>query len=167
MSEASEIYCKRAQTLANHKTMLQAVKWAHEEAEFNPKALIFARLDEAKELMAKFTFNDYPVHMITPFGSKLVWLNGRVKTTIPMYGWVLRRIPVNTAEYRTAKVEELYMEPMRKLAKDFFRNLLDTYVIDQEVTPINIDLNPEYGATEIGLFGYSYVARIPVLEQVS
>lgn len=165
MSVAEQV--REREILASHSTLLDAVKWSHARAGFNDKSLVFARLEEAKEIMDKFNFNDYPVHMITPFGSKLIWLNGRVKTQIPMYGWILRRIPVKTHEYRTGAVEDLYMQPMRKLAKDFFRELLDTMIIDQEITPVNIDLNPEYGANEIGLFGYSYVANINVLEQVS
>jgi len=130
------------------------------------KSFQFARLDTFNEFKDSFKFVDYPAHLTLPWGTKLVWLNGRIKTTVELSGWIIQRIPQKATDFKEKKVEELYLQPMRVLAKSFFRNLLDCEIIDQEVTPINISIEPEYMWLDNNLFGVSYKATIPVLEQV-
>jgi len=148
------------------KTLLSAVEWSHQQAGMKPTSFKFAKVDEFKEFQDSFNFNDYPAHCVLPFSTKLTWLNGRIKTVAPMEGWIVKRIPQEAVDYRSRKVEELYLQPMRKIAKDYFRNLLDCEIIDQEVTPINITILPEYMWLPDNLFGVSYKADIPILEQV-
>lgn len=150
----------------SRKTLLSCVEWAHVQAGLKTGSMKFAKLDEFNAFIESFNFNDYPAHLLLPFGSKMVFLNGRIKTLMPLQGWIFTRIPQETNDFRSRKVEETYLQPMRKYAKDFFRNLLDCNIIDQEETPVNISIQPEYAFLASGLFGVSYNADIHVLEQV-
>jgi len=156
---------------ANRKTLLSAVEFSHAQAGMKPDSFKFAKLDEFNSFIESFNFNDFPAHLTMPWSTKLVWLNGRIKTVANMQGWIFMRIPVDANEFRSRKVEELYLQPMRNIAKDFFRNLLDEYVIDQGTSqpdgaPVNISIDPEYAFLSSQLFGVSYSATIPIIKSI-
>ena len=150
----------------SRKTLLQAVEWSNQQAGIKPGSFQFARLDSWNEFKDSFNFNDYPAHVTMPWETKMVWLNGRVKSVMNMEGWIITRVPQKATDYKEKKMEELYLQPMRVIAKSFIRNLLDCEIIDQEVTPVNVTITPEYMWLDANLFGVSYKASIPVLEQV-
>ncbi len=155
---------QRIQAHASIRTMLGAVKEANEFAKI--KNFKFISLEEWKKFLGSFVAEDYPCHFAEPWKSEMVWLKGRIKTRIPMNGWILRSIPEERTEWTHEAIESEYLEPMRKLAKHFFTNLLDATIIDQEQDAVNITVEPEYAFLSENLFGISYQARINIIEQV-
>ncbi len=152
------------QAHASIRTMLGAVKEANALAKINN--FKFISLDGFKKFIDSFTAEDYPCHFAEPWKSEMVWLKGRIKTRIPMNGWILRTIPEERTEWTHEDIEAEYLEPMRRLGKHFFTNLLDATIIDQEQDAVNITLEPEYAFLSSQLFGISYQARINIIEQV-
>ena len=114
--------------------------------------------------MDSFEFTDYPVNVVVPFTETGVTIDSKRKATVKLDGWVLRRIPTDTNDFRSLTVETLYLQPMRSLAIKFIRKLLNTDIIDPEVTPVNDVVRPEYAFLPSHLFGVSYTVQLPIIE---
>lgn len=149
-------------------TILEHIEQANDAAQI--RSFRFARIDEFNAFMQSFTFNDYPCNVLEPFTTSGVWLNGRTKTTVPMRGWVLKRINQDTTNFRTASVESEHLAPMRDLAKAFIKNLLSSTdaedVVDPEVEEVSFTIRPEYAFLADHLFGVSYTINLPVREGI-
>ena len=145
-------------------TLLQAIQTANTNAGIN--AFSFANIQEFQSFMDSFGFTTYPEHIVVPYQFNGSRENGRNNVVVPLQGWVVRRIPEDTNDYRTADIETLYMAPMRVLAIKFINSLLDTTVIDPEVEKVTWTVRPEYMFLSSHVFGVGYTVNLPILESV-
>ena len=145
-------------------TMLEAIIEANDTAKI--RKLSFAKIDEFQSFMDSFKFVDYPAHLVVPPSWNGRRSNGQNKAVIQFEGWVITRIPEDTNDYRSIKVEEIYIAPMRKFAIKYINALLDTDIVDPEVEEVVWSVKPEYGLTQVGVFGVSYTVNLPINETI-
>lgn len=150
-------------------TFLEAIQEANTAARI--QSFRFANIREFNSFMESFQFSDYPINIVVPFSNngKRPGTPGALrKSNIPLQGWILTRIDdeQDAEDYRSAKVESKYIEPMRALAVSFLTNLLETDVIDPEVSEVTDSINPEYAFLKQRAFGVSYTMNVPVIEHV-
>ena len=141
-------------------TMLEAIIEANDTAKI--RKLSFAKIDEFQSFMDSFKFVDYPAHLVVPPSWNGRRSNGQNKVQIPFQGWVITRIPEDTNDYRSIKIEENYIAPMRSYAIKYINAFLDTDIIDPEVEEVAWSVNPEYSLTQVGVFGVSYTFNPPI-----
>lgn len=148
-------------------TILEAIQTANAKAgvtNFN-----FADISEFNAYMDSFNHLDYPAHVVSPFSTSVNWLNGRTKTTVTIQGWFLKRLSSDTTNFRSIKVEEIYLQPMREKCKLFLKHLMqddDVFVVDPEVDSIICNIKPEYALLPARVFGVSYTLTLPVVESI-
>lgn len=146
-------------------TFLEAVEEATKSAGI--VTLAFANIKEFNAFKEGFRFEDYPVNVVVPFDNNGTHVNGRRKAAIPLQGWVLTRISSEPIDYRSAKVESQYIAPMRRLAIRFLSSLLDSDVIDPELSSAVTDsIRPAYNFLDNHLFGVSYTCNVPIVETI-
>lgn len=145
-------------------TMLEAITEANDTAKI--RRLSFARMDEFQAFMDSFKFTDYPINVVVPFAFNGSRTDNRNKVGVALQGWVITRIPQETIDFRSAKIEETFIAPMRQYGIKFINALLDTDIIDPEVTDISWTVRPEYGLTQSGVFGVSYTVTLPINETI-
>lgn len=148
-------------------TILQAIQRANNLADI--RNFSFANLAEFNSFMDTFTHLDYPCHVVEPFTTSQIWLNGRVKTTVAINGWMVKRIDTDTTNFRSAKIEEEHLQPMREKCMAFIKELLhddDTVLVDPEVNEISVTIKPEYALLPARVFGVSYSLVLPVVEGI-
>ena len=147
-------------------TILEAIEEANTAAGID--YFSFANIREFQSFMDSFEYTEYPRNIVVPFT-----LSGNyntntfnLKSTVSVQGWIIRRIPEDTNDWRSAAVEVNYLEPMRALAKQFIAELLKTDIIDQETQIINFTIRPEYAFLNAHLFGVGYTINLPVVANV-
>jgi len=145
-------------------TVLQAIQEANTTAGIT--TLAFANAQEFQSFMDKYEYSQYPVNLVLPFTVAGTNLNGRRKQVVTITGYVLRRVPEDTNDWRTLPVETAYIDPMRVLAIKFIRALLDTDIMDPEVEAVGDTIRPEYMHTSGHLFGVSYTINLPTINNV-
>lgn len=144
-------------------TIIQAVKKANLDAGI--RNFSYARIDEFSAFMESFKELDYPRNIIVPIETRGTWAKaGQYNRIAVIQGWMLTRIKSDTSELRTAAAEEVYIEPMRQLAKAFLSNLTECDIVDPEEENISDTIKPEYAFLSSGLFGVSYSMNLPVTE---
>ncbi len=126
------------------------------------KGLSFAALAEFNSFKDSFTFNDWPRNVVVPIPLDGTVQPSRTSEQLLIQGWMLTRINEDTNDYRSIKIEPDYIEPMRKAARTFILNLINTDLTDPQVTNINYRIVPEYKFTDAHLFGVSYQLRWPI-----
>lgn len=141
-------------------TILEALTEANDTAKI--RTMAFANIAEFNSFQDSFTFQDYPANVIVPPSISGTRTNNRNKAVVALQGWVIQRIPEDTDNYRSIKIEETYMKPMREKAIKFINALLDTDIIDPEVENISWTVRPEYMWLPNHLFGVSYTVNIPI-----
>lgn len=148
-------------------TLLEAIQEANTAAGIDAGSLAFAQLQEFNSFMDSFEFDDYPVNVVVP-----IEINGvitepyRIKDVAVIQGWMLTRIAQDTNDYRSVQIEPTYINPMRILAKKFMVALLNTDIIDPEVSNVSYSIMPEYQFLNAHLFGVSYRINLPVHSRV-
>lgn len=145
-------------------TLLQTIEQANTAAGI--KTFSFARIDEFNSFLQSFNELDVPAHVIVPFQTNGVWLNGMRKVVVPLQGWVLTRLHEDTNNFRSKEIECDYMDPMRKLARNFLREVINSDLTDPEVEQISDTIRPEYAFLNYHLFGVSYTCNWPVIQSV-
>lgn len=148
-------------------TILQAIEQANTTADVRNFA--FANIAEFNAFIDSFNHLDYPVHVLQPFTTTQIWLSGRVKNTVTLNGWFLKRIDSDTTNFRAKKIEEDHLQPMRAKCMAFIKALLhtnDNTVIDPEVNEVLVTIRPEYALLATRAFGVSYTLTLPVIEGV-
>jgi len=145
-------------------TVLQAIQTANTAAGIT--TLAFANAQEFQSFMDKYAFTDYPVNLVLPFSSAGTTLNGRRKEVVTISGFVFRRIPEDTNNWRSLAVEPAYIDPMRTLAIKFIKALLNTDIADPEVEAVTDTITPEYQAHPAHLFGVRYSFSFPIIHNV-
>lgn len=145
-------------------TLLTAIQTANANAGIN--AFSFANIQEFQSFIDSFGFTTYPINIVIPYQFNGSRANGRNNVTVPLQGWVVRRIPEDTNDYRTADIESLYLAPMRVLAIKFLNALLNTDVVDPEVEKVKWTVRPEYMFLSSHVFGVGYTVDVPILESV-
>lgn len=147
-------------------TFLEAIQSATTAAGI--RTLSFANIQEFQAFQDSFRFEEWPINVVVPFTNN--GTNNRAtgirKAVIPLQGWVLTRIKSEPNDYRSKKMEEEYLEPMRRLATKFIGELLSTEVIDPEVTSITDTIRPEYMFLNNLSFGVSYQVNVPIQNHV-
>lgn len=145
-------------------TLLQAIQQANTAAGIT--TLAYANGQEFQAFMDKYAYADYPVNLVLPFVTNGTTLNGRRKATIIIEGFVLRRIPEDTNNWRTLASETAYIDPMRTLCIKFIKALLNTTITDPEVEAVTDTITPTYMEKPAHLFGVSYRFNFPVIQNV-
>ncbi len=145
-------------------SILDALEEANKEAKI--KTLSFANLQEFNSFIDSFKFLDFPVNVVVPVPISGQFLDNRVKDVAQIQGWMLTRISQDTNDYRSVKIEPDYIDPMRRLAKKFLHKLIDTDIVDSEVTAINYTIRPEYMFLATHCFGVSYTINLPLIDNV-
>lgn len=145
-------------------TIAETIEQASNDA--NIRTFAYANLKEFNAFADSFKFNDYPANVVVPFENPGTWLNGRRKSVLNIQGWVVTRLSESPENYRTAKVEAIYLQPMRALAIKFMRKLVESDLVDPEISEINDNIVPEYMWLDSGLFGVSYSIRLPISESI-
>lgn len=146
-------------------TILEAITLANTDAGI--PNLSFANLQEFNAFhVDSFNYEDWPRNVVVPFDINGNFDGIRAVETLVLRGWVLRRIPEDTNDWRSVQVEPLYIEPMRVLARKFIRRVLDSEIIDAEREQATYTLRAEYMFLSSHLFGVSYQAQIPIMKNV-
>lgn len=151
-------------------TILEHIQQANDAVGIGIKQFRFARMDEFNAFQGSFTSGDYPCHVMEPFTTVGTWLNGRARLTVPINGWMLKKLNQDTVNWRSAEIESQHLEPMRALAKAFIKALLSSDdaedVVDPEVDEVQFTIKPEYMLLSSQLFGVSYTVQLPVRERI-
>lgn len=145
-------------------TILEAIDEAH-EATGIITPVSFANIKEFQSFLDSFSYDKFPINVVVPFTSNGTHISGRRKAVIPLQGWILTMVNVETLDLRSRQAEE-FVEPMRHLAIKFLNRLLDTEVTDPEVEEVSDTIVPEYAFLSQKLFGVSYTMNWPVVENV-
>jgi hypothetical protein len=141
-------------------TILEAITEANDTAKI--RTLAFANIQEFQSFQDSFNFVDYPANVIVPPSISGTRTDNQNKAIVALQGWVIQRIPEDTDNYRSIKIEETYMHPMREKAIKFMNALLNTDIIDPEVTNVSWTVRPEYMWLADHLFGVSYTINLPI-----
>ena len=143
---------------------MQTVLEAAVEANNIPgiKGLSFASLQEFNSFKDSFNYLDWPRNIIVPFALDGVVEEHRTAEVINIQGWMITRINQDTNDFRSLKIEPDFIEPMRKAARKFILNLVDSDLTNPQVTNINYRIVPEYQFMDAHLFGVSYSFRWPI-----
>jgi hypothetical protein len=149
-------------------TILEAIQEAHLATGLKEANFAFARIDEFQTFIKSFTqiTTHDPINLILPFETRGRWVGGRHRTIAPIKGWIISKIEIPPAQYRTAAVESEYIAPRRTIAKTFLHNLVNSDIVDPEVDEITDVIKPEYMFITAKLFGVSYEINLPILEDV-
>ena len=145
-------------------TILEALTEANTAAGI--KTFSFANLQEFNSFIDSFKGLDYPVNVIVPVPLTGNLLPSRTKDVLNIQGWMLTRIKEDTNNYRSAKIEDDYIHPMRKLAKKFLVNLCQTDIVDPEIDDIGYSIRPEYMFLATHVFGVSYTCNLPINSKI-
>lgn len=147
-------------------TIREAIEIANKNAGI--KKATIANLQEAQAFEESFRFDDYPINIILPFTSNGNTRNGIRRAIIPLQGWILTRVREQPEDYRSLKMEQEYLEPMRHLAAKFLKELYKTDIIDPEAVERGITdtIKPEYMVLNMLAFGVSYTVNLPVIQNV-
>lgn len=145
-------------------TILQSVEQANTLAKMPD--FTFAAIDEFARFIDSFKQTDVPIHVITPFEERGTWDGARRKAILPIEGWVLTPLREETVDYRSRRVEEVYISPMRVKCKTFLRFLTETDMVDDEIRQIKDIITPEYGHLSARLFGVHYRIELPIVQGV-
>jgi hypothetical protein len=145
-------------------TILEALEEAH--AKTTVQELKYADLREFQTFIKSFDFESYPVNIVVPIEENFDFLNNRLKTVIPIQGWILTRIESDTYNFRSIDIEKDYLQEMRKQAKKFVWSLINSDIVDPEVEEISGTIQPVYQFTQQHLFGVSYTVNLPIVSGV-
>ncbi len=145
-------------------TILGAVKLANDEAQLPD--FTFAAIDEFARFLDSFKNTDVPIHVITPFEEQGTWIGARRKAIVPMEGWLLTPLLEETVDYRSQRIEQVYISVMRSAAKRFLARLVEQDIVDDEVQQIKDVITPEYGTLSSRLFGVHYRIQLPIMQGV-
>lgn len=145
-------------------TILDALTEANTAAGI--KTFSFANLQEFNSFIDSFKALDYPINVIVPIPLNGNILPSRTKDNLSIQGWMITRINEDTNNYRSAKIEDDYIHPMRKLAKKFLVKLSETDIVDPEVDNIAYSIRPEYMFLATHVFGVSYTCTLPINSKI-
>lgn len=141
-------------------TILQAIQESNTEAGI--KNLSFANLQEFNAFKEGFNFHDWPQNVLVPYDLQGRLMNNRKKKILIIQGWVLTRITEDTNDWRSVKLEEKYIQPMRALAEKFIVQLASKDIVDPEEEVVNYTIKREYMFLDNHVFGVSYSLNLPV-----
>jgi len=145
-------------------SILEAIQLANTEAGI--RGLHYANLQEFNAFMDSFNFEDWPGNIVVPPVVNGTFNGIKAAETLVLRGWVLKRIPEDTNDWRSVKLEPDHISPMRDLARKFVRRMLDSGIVDVERDPVTYSITPEYMFLSSHLFGVSYQAQIPIMQNV-
>ena len=147
-------------------TILEAVEQANTEAGI--RTLSFANLQEFQSFMDSFTFQEWPVNILVPFtvNGTTNMATGIRNASVSLQGWILTRVTEDPNDYRTRKMEATYLNPMRTLAKKFIKEMINSDIVDRNVSTISDTITPEYKFLNAQTFGVSYTLNLPIRDNV-
>lgn len=145
-------------------TILETIQQATNDAGF--KGLSFANLQEFNAFMDSFQFEEYPRNVVVPFNTTGRIASNRIKSVLTIQGWALTRISQDTNDWRSVELEPLYMQPMREKVRKFFLSLVNSDILDPEVSDISFTTKPEYMFLAAHLFGISYTISLPISQKL-
>lgn len=146
-------------------TILEALKHATKKAGFNTE-LQFASIQTFETFNNSFRFDQYPINILVPYDTTGSDVGPNRKVILLLNGWVLTQIRKDQNITREAQIEEHVIAPMRKMAVKFLRTFYQSEFIDSEAGPITDRISPVYNFTNMGLFGVSYQASVPIIENI-
>jgi hypothetical protein len=141
-------------------SIIETLSEATDNAGF--KGLSFANLQEFNAFHDSFRFEEYPRNIIIPYNTNGQIIENRKKKVIQLQGWGLVRISEDTNDWRSIKLEEKYIQPMRVMVEKFIVQVVNSDLTDPEVTNIAYTIRPEYMLLNSHLFGVSYTLNWPI-----
>lgn len=148
-------------------TILEAIKEAHEATEIGVKNLHYATTQEFNSFENQLKGLDFPVNLVAP-----IIVNGdmtklpRIGQTVNIQGFMLTRINEDTNNVRSLSLEENYLSPLRHKAKLFLSALMQTDIVNPEVSTSPFVIRPEYWWLSSHIFGVSYTLTLPTYSDV-
>src|SRR5688572_22492627 len=117
------------------------------------KGLSFASIQEFNAFKESFNFLDYPRNIVVPIVLDGTFQNVRSSEIVLIQGWMITRLNQDTNDFRSVKIEPDFIDPMRRAARTFMRNLVFSELTDNQVIPVSYRIAPEYMWTDAHLFG--------------
>lgn len=129
----------------------------------------FAQITEFNSYVDSFKFEDWPIHILVPFIITGVpsQPGGRIVKTVQVDGFFMKRIPEDTNNWRSPKIEQEHIQPMRKLCEDYLIALIrtdDVQMINREAQLQPWTIRPEFMFTAQHALGVSYSVLIPIVD---
>lgn len=130
------------------------------------KVFAFADIREFNSFQNSFEDLEYPINVVIPVQVSGNVVGNRYKETALIQGWFLTRIHDHTNDYRSAEIEDVYINPMRENARKFLQELRRQDIYDSEVEEVSHTIIPEYMFLANHLFGVSYTINLPITGKV-
>jgi len=126
------------------------------------KGLSFASLQEFNSFKDSFNYLDWARNIVVPIALTGTIEPHRTAEILIIQGWMLTRINQDTNDFRSVKIEDDYIDQMRKAARKFILNLVESDLTNPQVANIGYRITPEYQFLDAHLFGVSYSLQWPV-----
>lgn len=146
-------------------TILDALKEANRIAGI--KSFSFSDITTFNSFTDSFRGLDLPVNLVIPININTTLTQPKTQDMAIISGFVMTRLNEDTNDFRHVEIEDKYINPMRVLAKKFLVALINSDIYnEQNQTPVNATIVPEYQWLKDHLFGVSYRAAIPLKSKV-
>lgn len=146
------------------RTILAAVALANKAVGL--PEIIHATTNEVGKFIDTIKATDGPSHIVLPFEEQGTWEGANRHAIVPFEGWILTTLREEGIDLRTPVAEANYISPMRLLVKKYFRQLVETDIVDDQIKTIKDNIAPEFGAYAQKLLGVHYKIWLPILEGV-
>lgn len=145
-------------------TILEAIELANKNAGI-PLGL-FADIAEFNRFFESGKADQYPLNLTVPFTVNGKNVQGIRHAVVPLEGWILTQLKQAPEDVRSYQVERDYIEPMRRIAAKFLKELTKTDIIDPQAVASGIrdSIKYEYAFTNHLLFGVSYRIDLPIVQ---
>jgi hypothetical protein len=144
-------------------TILEAIQAA------NPTdcTFAFANIQEFQSFTQKYSYQDYPVNVVFPFdiAGTSEQNTGVRKAVVTINGFIFTRVSEETNNYRSLTMEDV-INPMRDLALEFIKNLINSEIVNRNVQNISDTVRPVYAELPEHYFGVSYSVQLPIIQNI-
>ena len=144
-------------------TILEAIQAA------NPTdcTFAFANIQEFQSFTQKYSYQDYPVNVVFPFdiAGTSEQNTGVRKAVVTINGFIFTRVSEETNNYRSLTMEDV-INPMRDLALEFIKNLINSEIVNRNVQNITDTVRPVYAELPEHYFGVSFSVQLPIIQNI-
>lgn len=133
----------------------------------NKLTVLYANAQEANLGLDKVKREQYPVLVVLPpIVSDVKGTSGLWQSTVDFNAFILfKDFDAKTNDYVTRDAEQKFVQPGRKIARQFFNKLSLSDIIDKSTRGIDrVTYNPTYGEFDAHLHGVVIRCNIPIVE---
>lgn len=133
----------------------------------NKLTVVYANLLEANLGLDKITRDEYPVLVVLPpIVNDVKGTSGLWESVVDFNGFILfKDFDAKTSEYKTKEAEQRFVQPSRKIGRQFFNKLSQSQIINKATRGIvAVTYNPTYGEFDAHLHGVVVRCNIPIIE---